>query len=122
MHADQSSAAITIRLLGETDAERIAQLAQLDSSQPPAGELLGIEVEGRLLAAVSVEGGELIADPFARSEEFRALLALRAEQLRRHRRDGLRAAAFRRRKASRPALAGSPPGSVDWLLGLPPPR
>ena len=61
----------------------VERLAQLDSRRPPEGALLGVEIEGRLLAAISLATGESIADPFSRTGELRALLELRAAQLRR---------------------------------------
>jgi hypothetical protein len=74
---------ITIRRLGEADAVAVRELAGRDSVSLPDGELLGLEVEGRLLAIQPLaDGGTMIADPFARTAELRALLELRAEQLR----------------------------------------
>jgi hypothetical protein len=40
------------------------------------------EVDGRLRAAVSIEGGCAIADPFHRGSELVELLRVRAAQLR----------------------------------------
>src|SRR5919201_2398053 len=96
---------VVIRRLGPDDSSAVRRLAQLDSSPLPKGPLLGAEVEGRLLAAISLISGESVADPFARSEELRALLELRAAQLRRRLRRRL--PRLRRPKA-RAALAGSP--------------
>jgi hypothetical protein len=74
---------VTIRRLGEADAVAIRELAGRDSVPVPGGELLGLEIEGRLLAIQPIaEGGVVIADPFARTAEVRALLELRAAQLR----------------------------------------
>jgi hypothetical protein len=79
------------------------------------------EVEGEALAALSVANGELVADPFSRTAELRALLELRAMQLRgragRRRREGRRS---RPHAAARAALAGSPPGAGGRLLTLRP--
>ena len=46
------------------------------------GPVLGAEVEGRLLAAISIDDRRVIADPFSRTSELRALLAARSSQLR----------------------------------------
>jgi hypothetical protein len=73
---------LSIRRLGERDAGAVVKLAELDSSLVPAAPLLGIEVQGRLLAAVSLRDGASIADPFSRTAELRAMLELRATQLR----------------------------------------
>ena len=42
---------------------------------------MGVEIEGRLLVATSVETGESIADPFSRTAELRALLDVRIAQI-----------------------------------------
>jgi hypothetical protein len=106
---------ITIRRLTGEDRGQIERLAQLDSKRPPEEPLLGLAVEGRLVAAISLASGESIADPFSRTGDHRALLELRAFQLRRRengRRRGLRLP----RAKPRAALAGSPPGVARWWL------
>lgn len=113
----QINTAITIRRLDltDTDVAALADLADLDSRAPLDGPVLGVEVEGRLLAAISLQTGELTADPFSRTTELRALLELRAAQLRSRRRrvrTGSRSVGGRR---SRPALGGSPPGQIISL-------
>ena len=79
-----SNSNITIRRLDRSsgDATALMRLAGVDSRSAPGGELLGAEVDGRLLAAISLENGNVIADPFAPTSELRKLLQLRAEQLR----------------------------------------
>ena len=78
--------------------------------------MLGAEVEGELRAAISIAGGELVADPFAPTNELGALLRLRADQLQaqRPRKRRLRRRAPRRR--ARVALGGSPPGEIISLM------
>ena len=98
---------LIIRRLGGGDLAALERLAQLDSGRPPEGPLLGVEIEGRLLAAISLATGESISDPFSRTAELRALLELRASQLRPRRGDGRRALSLPRARA-RAALAGSP--------------
>ena len=44
--------------------------------------MLGAEIAGRLVAAVSLTGDERLADPFTPTAEARTLLELRAAQLR----------------------------------------
>jgi hypothetical protein len=73
---------VTIRRLEDSDAMSVRRLAQLDSADLPAGALLGAEVDGRLVAATPLAGGETIADPFRHTAEIRALLELRAGQMR----------------------------------------
>jgi hypothetical protein len=80
---DTNERGVTIRRLGEADTVAIRELAGRDSIPVPGGELLGLEIEGRLLAIQPLaEGGAVIADPFARTGEVQALLELRAAQLR----------------------------------------
>ncbi len=83
MTENPTTSKLTIRRLDPSDQTALARLAQLDSRAAPQSPLVGAEVEGRLLAAVSVQTGEVIADPFSRTGELRALLELRASQLRR---------------------------------------
>ena len=72
---------ITIRRLAETDEAAVAHLAELDSRLRPEGDLLGAEVEDRLLVAASIESGDIVADPFARTDELRVLVEMRIAQL-----------------------------------------
>ena len=113
---NEPTTSMTIRRLDVDGADRaaLARLAGLDSRQELDGALLGAEVEGRLLAAISLETGDVIADPFSRTTELRALLTLRASQLTtRHARRRRGSAVFGRR--SRPALGGSPAGQLVAL-------
>jgi len=73
---------LTIRDLGPADAGTVERIAALDSRHAPEAPLLGAEVEGRLLAAVSIRTGEAVADPFSRTAELTDLLQLRAAQMR----------------------------------------
>ena len=57
---------ITIKLSTEADTERVRRLAELDSKHPPQGDVLLAEVNGRLLAAIGMDG-TVIADPFERT-------------------------------------------------------
>jgi hypothetical protein len=74
---------IAIRPARPSDAERLRWLAQRDTANVPAGRLLVAEVDGAIAAAVAVDGGEAIADPFQRTAELVALLRMRAHQGRR---------------------------------------
>lgn len=114
------SNALTIRRIGEDerDREALARLAGRDSHQPLEGPVLVAEVEGKILAAISLADGELIADPFSRTAELRSLLELRAGQLRRRSVRTRHTARSRRPAPSSGALAGSPPGAGGRLLDL----
>jgi hypothetical protein len=70
---------IVIRRAAQADAPAVARLAALDSTQVPRGELLLAVVDGELRAALS-DSGELVADPFKRTQPLAAMLRLRAEQ------------------------------------------
>lgn len=72
---------LTLRLATEDDAGRLRRLAQLDSARVPSGPVLIAEVEGRLQAALPLEAGSPIADPFRRSADLVALLRIRAAQM-----------------------------------------
>ena len=69
---------IAIRPARASDAERLRWLAQRDSASVPAGRLLVAEVDGAIQAAVAVDSGEAIADPFRPTAELVALLRMRA--------------------------------------------
>ena len=76
-----ATANISIRSATANDYPTIWQVAALDDSPVPGGPLLVAELEGEVIAAVSVETGHAIADPFRRTAEAVALLELRAQQL-----------------------------------------
>lgn len=116
MNIDHNQSGLTLRRLGAADKPAVERLAQLDSEQRLDGDLIGAEVEGRLLAAASISSGKTIADPFSRTAEVRALLELRIAQLKR-RESAPSRVGFRNR--SRASLAGSPPGAGGKLLTLP---
>ena len=79
--------------------------------------MLVAEVEGKILAALSLADGRVVADPFSRTAELRTMLELRAKQLRR-RSSRLYGTRRRRPAPSRGSLAGSPPGAGGRLLDL----
>ena len=116
-HETQLNSEMTIRRmdLGERDHDAVAKLAELDSSGRLAGPVLGIEVEGRLLAAISVDTGKVIADPFSRTTELRALLKLRADQLQTRHDGRARRPSRLLGKRTRPAVGGSPAGQIITL-------
>lgn len=73
---------VTLRYAASADVPRLRALAELDSAEPPNGPVLVAEVDGRLRAAVPINGGDAISDPFHRGRELLELLRLRADQLR----------------------------------------
>ena len=72
---------ITIRPAQPHDRAALDRLAQLDSRPSPAGPHLLAEEGGSVRAALPLDGGEPIADPFHRTQERVALLELRWAQL-----------------------------------------
>ena len=73
---------VTVRHLDPaTDHTALMRLAELDSAEVPQGELIGAELDGSLVAAISLEDHRLIADPFTPTDGVRSLLQLRAAQL-----------------------------------------
>jgi hypothetical protein len=92
-----STSTVSIRHAVFTDADALADLAQLDSQPGLRGEVLVGEISGEIWAAVSLADYAVVADPFRPSGELAFLLVERARQLRRHagrRRSGLRRPAF----------------------------
>jgi hypothetical protein len=67
--------------LSEPD-ETIARLAQLDSARRPSGAVLVAAVGGEPVAALPLDGGPPIANPFQRTAALVALLELRVAQMR----------------------------------------
>lgn len=72
---------VTLRFAFPDDAEALARLAVLDSSEAPALPALLAEVDGQLRAALSLADGAVIADPFHPAEALIELLHARARQL-----------------------------------------
>ncbi len=55
---------LSIRAAGSGDGDGLARLAELEGVPLPEGELLVVEVQGELWAAISIENGKSLADPF----------------------------------------------------------
>ena len=71
---------ITIRHSTSMDRVAIDELAELDGRPAPVGETLLGEVDGKLWAAVGVDDGAAVADPFLPTADVVWLLQIRAEQ------------------------------------------
>jgi hypothetical protein len=77
---------LTIRPADLADLAGLDRLAALDSASPPTGDVLVAEVGGELWAAVELDSGAAIADPFRPSGELVELLRVHARGDRRERR------------------------------------
>ena len=77
---------LTIRRADSSDTSALFRLAALDSAFPPTGEVLLAEAGEELWAAVSVDTGHAVADPFRPSGDIVELLRFRAERLAGHER------------------------------------
>jgi hypothetical protein len=72
---------IALRAAGPDEDDDLRRLAALDSAPPLQGDSLVALVDGKLVAAISLGDGRVIADPLAPTAEARALLHARAAQL-----------------------------------------
>jgi hypothetical protein len=88
-----SSASLTLRHANTADEGSLRRLAALDSSRVPSGELLVAELAVELVAALSVDTGAAIADPF---EHTAAIVDSLRAQARRKARPALRSGHLRR--------------------------
>ena len=70
---------VTMDEHGLVPAELASTLARLDSAPRPSGPMLVAEIDGKILAAVPVDGGRAIADPFAATADLVDLLQARVE-------------------------------------------
>lgn len=86
LHASRPSATdlaqIELRLCRVGDDPALEELAELAEKPVPFGRSVVALVNGRLVAALPLSGGHILADPFVRTEHLRPLLELRAAQLR----------------------------------------
>ena len=74
--------AVAIRRARDTDVPLLHDLAALDSHKPLQGPVLVAVVEGRIWAAIGIDDGHVVADPFLPTAPAVELLALRVTQLR----------------------------------------
>jgi hypothetical protein len=56
---------VVVRRGRHADIDALADVAALDSSRPLTGRTVVAEVDGRIVAAVSLHDGRVVADPFA---------------------------------------------------------
>ena len=75
---------LTIRHANGADAAVLARLAALDSSRVPNGELLLAELDNAVVAALSIDTGAAIADPFEHTASVVDSLRVQAQGRERH--------------------------------------
>ncbi|HZA59280.1 MAG TPA: hypothetical protein VE523_08880 [Solirubrobacterales bacterium] len=110
---------ILIGVVGPREGGELRRVAERDSGAVPTGCVLAGRVDGRLVAAISVTSGRMVADPFVHTAEIRELLSERAAQLRGEGLRGRRLGRLLRRRAhARAALPASPPGAGGKLLQI----
>jgi hypothetical protein len=73
---------VTVRLADYSDAAALTRLAALDDARLPDGPILVAEAGDQPVAALPLQGGRAIADPFHRTTALVEMLNLRASQLR----------------------------------------
>jgi hypothetical protein len=72
---------LTIRHANVADASDLARLAAVDSAAPLTGDALVAFVDGEPWAAIELDTGAVVADPFRPSAELVEVLRLRASAL-----------------------------------------
>jgi hypothetical protein len=65
---------LTLRVARPDDAPAVRRLAQLDSSRPPTGPVLLAVVGSEPVAALGVDSGSVVADPFRPTADVVAML------------------------------------------------
>jgi hypothetical protein len=96
---------VVIRYARPDEADAVATLAQLDSSRAPRGNVIVADLQGELWAAVSVDDGHAVANPFRPSSELTFGLLERAREVRGAGRDRTRRPRGGRRRRARIAAA-----------------
>jgi hypothetical protein len=78
---DTRTSQITMRLAGPGDSAALMRLAALDSADVPLAPTLVAEADRELVAALELDGGRSISDPFQHTSALIEMLELRAAQL-----------------------------------------
>jgi hypothetical protein len=73
-----------IRQATVDDEQALERLARLDTQRPLRGPVLIGELDGRLAAAISLDDGRVIADPFEFTVQLGQVLRIRAAALHAH--------------------------------------
>ena len=70
-----------IRLATDADAATVRRLAALDSAKPLTGRVLIGEIDGKPAAAVSIDDGRVVADPFQLTAQLVSVITMRRRAL-----------------------------------------
>ena len=97
--------AYVIRLAGDHDEAALLHLAEVDSAAPLEHPVLLGEIDGRVAAALDLDSGRAIADPFVPTAALLIHLRMRAAAIDAHARRPSVADRIRAALAPRPALA-----------------
>ena len=80
-HVPVGESTLVIRVATRYDDAELRTLAALDSARPLAGSVIVAESDGRIDAALSLEDGRAIADPFRPTAGLVDVLRARAVRL-----------------------------------------
>jgi hypothetical protein len=72
---------VAVRLARPEDESAIRRIASLDGKKAPEGRVLVAEADREVIAALAINGGQAVADPFRWTSDVVALMEVRAEQL-----------------------------------------
>ena len=72
---------LTIRMAQTDDTKALRWLAEVDSTVPLHGNVMLAELDGTCLAAISLETGEVNANPFKRTAAIVSHLRMRRYQI-----------------------------------------
>ena len=75
-----NSTDVSIRLAQAADMPSLRRVAERDSRPLPIGDMLVAEAQGDVQAALSLQTGEVVADPFRPTAGMVELLRIRARQ------------------------------------------
>jgi hypothetical protein len=73
--------AVVLRLCSVRDDDALERLAMLEGRRVPRGRFVLAEVDGEVVAALPLRGGDPLTDPFRPTAHLLPLLRLRATQL-----------------------------------------
>jgi hypothetical protein len=76
------SSTISLQHAAPYQDDELRRLSALDSARPVSRPALTAVVDGRLVAAISLNSGRVVADPFASTDDAVHLLKIRAAELR----------------------------------------